>query len=371
MALERGDRDLLHPGIERGLHADAGPAQQMRGEMRREAGIEREAPRGAEHRGGQPGEARAIALVRQRAGAPGDLRSASARLGQQRGEQQRIVARQRRGRLAEQPDRGRADALRLAAEAGEVEIGLEDLVLGPAPLERPGGAHLAQLLDQPARSRRGEIGREIGGDLHRQRARAARAPPFDAIAQAAERAEPVDAAVPAEAPVLGGDQRVARHRRHCGERCPGEAARGEIDARAVDQPPIAIVKPSFGRAPAGARAGIVGHRRRQRRPVRDAEQQQQRRNAARDQPAGRRHAAPAARAKLPGAPRRPALDSLGRQAPGDVGDGREAVEALPPAHRCATVTGALGSIALTSGEYIASTRVGGSPNRPAPLSRIT
>ena len=37
----------------------------------------------------------------------------------------------------------------------------------------------------------------------------------------------------------------------------------------------------------------------------------------------------------------------------------------------AIVTGALGTIALMSGEYIASTRVAGRLNRPDPLSRMT
>ena len=43
---------------------------------------------------------------------------------------------------------------------------------------------------------------------------------------------------------------------------------------------------------------------------------------------------------------------------------------LPTHHRCATVTGALGTCARIAGEYIASTRVGGRLKRPAPFSRI-
>ncbi len=39
-------------------------------------------------------------------------------------------------------------------------------------------------------------------------------------------------------------------------------------------------------------------------------------------------------------------------------------------HRCATTTGALGTCARIDGEYIASTRVGGRLNRPAPFSRM-
>src|SRR3546814_8999364 len=46
-----------------------------------------------------------------------------------------------------------------------------------------------------------------------------------------------------------GDQRVAHHRRHLVERGPGEPADLEIDAHAVDQPAVAIVKPRLGGVP--------------------------------------------------------------------------------------------------------------------------
>ncbi len=59
--------------------------------VRREAGIEREAARGAEHRRGGAGEAGAVMLVAERAGARRDLRRGGARIGQQGREQQCVV----------------------------------------------------------------------------------------------------------------------------------------------------------------------------------------------------------------------------------------------------------------------------------------
>ena len=46
------------------------------------------------------------------------------------------------------------------------------------------------------------------------------------------------------------------------------------------------------------------------------------------------------------------------------------VDTLEPHHFCAMVIDALGNWALIAGEYIASTRVDGMLNVPAPLSRI-
>jgi hypothetical protein len=133
--------------------------EQPRGKMRREPGIEREAARGAEHRCGGAGEAAAILVAAQGAGALRDFGRSRSRIGQQRREQQRIVAGERRGRLAEQAERGGADPLRLAAKAGEVEIGLEYLVLGPARFERrrprASGAALSHVPRWPGVARSG------------------------------------------------------------------------------------------------------------------------------------------------------------------------------------------------------------------------
>src|SRR5262249_20946078 len=55
-------------------------------------------------------------------------------------------------RLAEEYVGGGADALQLAREGDEVEIGLEDLGLAPAGLDGPGHPHLPRLLWQRART---------------------------------------------------------------------------------------------------------------------------------------------------------------------------------------------------------------------------
>jgi hypothetical protein len=128
------------------------------GQMRREAGIEREAARRAEHRASAcAGEAAAIGR-RQRAGAAATCLDWPAGSGSSAASSSASSRASVVGRLAEQAERARADPLRLAAEPGEVEIGLENLVLAPAALERPGGAHLAQLVEPAARARGAEIG---------------------------------------------------------------------------------------------------------------------------------------------------------------------------------------------------------------------
>ena len=149
--------------------------------MWRQARIERQAARGPQHRGGGAGETGAILFPAQRTGAARDFEGIGPGAGQQGGEQQRVVAGERGRGLAEQAQRGRTDALGLAAKAGQVEIGLEDLVLGPARLQRPGRAHLAQLFAHAPAAGHGEIGREIGGNLHRQRRGAAPALALDAV----------------------------------------------------------------------------------------------------------------------------------------------------------------------------------------------
>src|SRR3546814_15258482 len=79
------------------------------------------------------------------------------------------------GFFAEQALRARADALRLAAQRHEIEIGLEHLLVRPVRRERLTRAHLADLGSPVALAGLREAGVEEGGELHRERRGAARA----------------------------------------------------------------------------------------------------------------------------------------------------------------------------------------------------
>ena len=59
--------------------------------------------------------------------------------------------------------------------------------------------------------------------------------------------------------------------------------------------------------------------------------------------------------------------TIAKRAPRDVS--LTAQPSPPNPHRAATTTGATGTAARIAGEYIASTRDAGIPNRPAPFSR--
>ena len=235
--------------------------------MRCEAGIEREATRRAEHRRRFTRKARAIGLVADGAGTARDGGGVGLRIGQEGCEQHRIVARERIGGLAEQAEGGGADALRLAAKPGEIEIGLEDLVLRPARFEAPRGTHLAELVPEMALAGRSEIGREEARDLHRQRARAACALAPCLVARDTGQCEQVDAAMAEEALVLDPDDCFAGDRRDVVERGPAEPPRGKIDPRAVDQRAVTVVEPRFGRVPGAADLRISGKRRGQGRVI--------------------------------------------------------------------------------------------------------
>src|SRR5262249_56078233 len=85
------------------------------------------------------------------------------------------------GCLREEAWGGGADALALAAEAGQVEVGLEDLVLGPGALEREGEPHLLPLLAECPGAGGTERRVEQRGDLHGDRAGAAAAASGEAL----------------------------------------------------------------------------------------------------------------------------------------------------------------------------------------------
>src|SRR3546814_3554287 len=69
-----------------------------------------------------------------------------------------------------------------------------------------------------------------------------------------------------------GDQRVAHHRRHLVERGPGEPADLEIDAHAVDQHAVAIVKPRLGGVPCRLDRLVRGQQRRAGDVIADSDQ---------------------------------------------------------------------------------------------------
>ena len=235
--------------------------------MRREAGVKRQATCRSQHRRCRPCEPRAIPTATQRACTPRDHRSPRLRIGQQRGQQQRVVARQRRRGLAEQPQRRCADPLRLAAKPGEVQIRLEYLVLRPPRLQRAGGTDLTQLVEPPPPPRRRQIGRQEAGDLHRQRARPARSLSCDPVAHRSHNRQPVNTAVCRKAMIFRRDDRLADHRRHRVKPRPRQPPRREIDARAVDQYAVAVVQPRFRRPPGTADLCVARQWRRQRRII--------------------------------------------------------------------------------------------------------
>ena len=150
--------------------------------------------------------------------------------------------------------RRRVDADEVAAPRQQVEPRLEELILGPAVLERACGARLPQLLEPRPLPAATEFARQQPRDLHRDRARAARGPPAQPVAERAADGAPVDAAVVAEAPVLlhhrDGDQR----RGDAVERHPVEAAEARIGADDVEN--AAVAREEAGLAGGPARAGL-------------------------------------------------------------------------------------------------------------------
>ena len=326
LTLERLDREPLHTGVERGADAQRRLRQQPVGEMRGQAGVELERAGGAERAGGQRRKTVAIGLARETAGASGDTLGRGLRVGEQGGEDQRVVAAQAGGRFAEQAERGGADPLSLTAKAREVEIGFEDLILAPRRLQRAAGAELTQLVAPCPGTGTGEIWFKIGGDLHRDGAGAPPGAAGEAVADRGTERQPVDAAMRGEAVILGGKDGVAHDRRDLRERGPRKAALREIHARGVDQGAVAVVEPRFRRRVGGADLGVGGQRGGRGVERGEGEEgnrdRQQRERVLPDPPF---HACPA-----------------------------------NGAHRSTISTPALGSCARIAGEYIASTRLGGS-----------
>ena len=305
--------------------------------MRREARVERQLPLAAEHRARHLAQPRAIAssgATRPR----GNFSRRGGGIGQQGRRKPGFIRRHRRRRFSEQPERRRADPLRFAPEPGKIEIGLQNLVFRPAALKRFGRTHLAQFVHPVARTRRRKIGGKECGKLHRNRARATRPLSRKARFHGTPDCKPVDPVMIAEALVLRSNHRFDQHRGNVFQRHPGQPPRAEIDPLAVEQNAIAIEKPCLARLPCRDNFIMSGKH------WRDCDEPQQQQGHPRER-------------RNPHAPSPEPANPHSRVA--DDGD----------AHLIATVIGWFGTCARMSGEYIASTRVGGRLKLPVPLSR--
>src|SRR5205085_6441935 len=225
---------------------------------------------------------------------------------------------------------GGADPLSLPSEGGEIQIGFENLVLAPLRLDRSGGADLAELVVEAARARPRQLGRQEAGQLHGDRARAAGVAPAHARPERAAEPVPIHSAVACEALILGRHHRLAHRGCDMVQGHPFQPPYLEVDPDRLEERAVAVAKPRLARPPARAGFGIRRHGRRRGPDDEGSEGGQQS-----DEPQSR-------------PPPKPA------QAGPDHGR---------------TSSGRLGSAAWISGEYIASTRVGGSWNRPALLIR--
>ncbi len=196
---------------------------------------------------------------RKGAGATRHHRRRGVRRAQQRGEQRRLFAIETARVLVEEPARGSGHALQLAAPRDEVEIGLEDFLLAPARFERERGARLAPLLRKaPAAGPRAQALVEHGRELHRDRARAAAPAAGEVVPGGAEERSPVDAAVLAEAAVLGRDHRRNERGRDAIERHPLEAPSRRIGTQLVERLAVPVEEHALGRAEARAHGGELG-----------------------------------------------------------------------------------------------------------------
>ena len=132
------------------------------------------------------------------------------------------------GVLGEVAQRGGLDAVGTGAEVGDVEVALEDLVLGEDPFEGQRVAHLLELADVGARAcGRGLLGGGGALDEHvldvllregRATATGRRGAAGRVADEGADDAARVDAAVLVEATVLDRDDRLAHDRRDRGQR---------------------------------------------------------------------------------------------------------------------------------------------------------
>jgi hypothetical protein len=238
----------------------------------------------------------------------------------QRGGDRRLARVQPVRGLAEQRAREGVNAGDLAAKWHQVEVGLQDLVLAPVGFQAQRRRRLADLARHAAPAGAARVVLvEQAGQLHGQRAGAARA----AVPQVAEggrsHGAPIDAAVLIKATVLRQHQRLAQRRRDLGQRHPVATAHARVGAQALDEFAMAVENARFRRAEVAPDLGKARQRARQ---------------ARHRQPGGQRQR----------------------------GGGMRV-------HGCTTLNRALGASPNTSGAYMASTRVGGKPNSPALFNR--
>ena len=132
------------------------------------------------------------------------------------GERQRVAERDAIRRLAEIHQACRADALDVAAERHEVEIGLEQLALGIARLEPERGGDLAQLA---CRRSRVQAPRQPG-QLHGQRRTALTVAAAIRLERGPRERKRVDAGVHVEGAIFFQQKRVHEVRRHLRQRDP-------------------------------------------------------------------------------------------------------------------------------------------------------
>ena len=136
------------------------------------------------------------------------------------------------GGLAEQRARQRVDAHQFAAKRHQVQIGLEDLVLAPAPVEHLGGHALAELLHQRAPARAAlPVTIDQAGQLHADGACAARALVPQPAPGRRRHCSPIDAAVFIEPLVFAEHQRRAQGRGYISQRHPFAAAHAGVGAQ--------------------------------------------------------------------------------------------------------------------------------------------
>ena len=238
----------------------------------------------------------------------------------------------------------------------EVEPRFEDLRLGPAPLERERLAHLAPLVDEIAAPALFELGVQVGGELHGDRAAAA-ALAGRRLPERARQREPVDAAMLVEALVFGREHGARERGRDVGERHPIAAAPLVIDANARQRLAAAVEQPRVGCAPRVAHGGEVGDGGRARRRTKRRMRQQRARRS-------------------PNANNRPSLTVASRSHRGGI-PFRGLAMRVPGSRDSSqrggfhgfTATLAFGISPNISGAYSASTRVAGRSKRPGLLRR--
>ena len=167
--------------------------------------------------------------------------------GDERGEDERLRFAETRGVLVEKPARRGGDPLQLSPERDEVQVGLEDLALGPAPLQCKGRRDLTQLLPEVslcAAGRRGCV--EARGELHADGACAAGPARGDMAQDRHAEGSPVDAAVLVETPVFGRNDGTGERRRDVRERNPLQAPPRRVHAHLVDDAAVPVQEQRIG-----------------------------------------------------------------------------------------------------------------------------